>query len=147
MADHWNLFGNTLANFDKDFYMCLVIVWLINPYLIQYLPAPACQGHQGDGFRKPSAFEQSSVLLAAISHSLSSCLQAQKTPRYVASPPMNSGSRTTPKIHPFSSLFPGQRNQRTAFNASKNNKSRLRNPSKTISCNAFYTRSSEKHEE
>ena len=42
-------------------------------------PAPACQGHQGCGFRRPFAFLQSSVMLAAISHLLLSCWQARNS--------------------------------------------------------------------
>ena len=92
-------------------------------------PATACQGHQCCGFRIPSAFQQSPVLLSAIRHMLLSCLQ-----RDLPQAPVTFGSRTTEKIYQILSLFPGQQKSETLVpRFPKHNKTRPRNPSQTIS--------------
>ena len=77
---------------------------------------PTLWGHHGCGFRMPSAFRHSSVLLSAVQpFAVKLCTGPELC---VISPwhPPDSGSVTPLKIHQFSSLFPGQQKPDKASN-------------------------------
>ena len=72
--DNFQLGTFPLGNFHLGYF-----VW--NP------PAPACQGHRGCGYWKPTAFQQSSVILSAVQQSAVKLFTRPRVPCDLPLPP------------------------------------------------------------